>query len=81
LGNINTRLTTHDQLVGEGRRGSGMKMMEIVKFSCPYGRISHRRDILERVYEEKKQKYAKREIEKGRSTSDSGDYLVDESNF
>jgi hypothetical protein len=33
-------------------------MIEIVEFSCPYGYISHGRDSLIKVYEEKKRKYA-----------------------
>jgi hypothetical protein len=39
-------------------RQDGRKMMEILEFSCPYGYISHGRNSLERVYEQKKQKYA-----------------------
>jgi hypothetical protein len=34
------------------------RMIEIVKFSCPYGYISHGRDSLRKVYEEKKRNYA-----------------------
>jgi hypothetical protein len=34
------------------------RMIEIVEFSCPYGYISHGRDSLIKVYEEKKRKYA-----------------------
>jgi hypothetical protein len=34
------------------------KMIEIIEFSCPYGYISHGRDSLIKVYEEKKRKYA-----------------------
>jgi hypothetical protein len=31
--------------------------MEILEFSCPYGYVSHGRNTLERVYEEKRNKY------------------------
>jgi 3-dehydroquinate dehydratase len=34
------------------------RLLEIIEFSCPYGHISHGRDALERVYEQKKNKYA-----------------------
>jgi hypothetical protein len=34
------------------------RMIEIVEFSCPYGYISHGRDSLRKVYEEKKRKDA-----------------------
>ena len=37
--------------------GNGTKMMEILEFSCPYGKISRGKDALERVYMEKKRKY------------------------
>jgi hypothetical protein len=43
--------------IDEGGRPE-VKMMEIVEFSCPYGHISHRRNTLERVFKEKKRKYA-----------------------
>jgi hypothetical protein len=33
------------------------KVIEIIEFSCPYGRTSHGQNTLERVYEEKKRKY------------------------
>jgi hypothetical protein len=33
------------------------KTLEIVEFSCPYGYVSRGRKTLERVYEEKKEKY------------------------
>jgi hypothetical protein len=33
------------------------KMLEIVEFSCTYGRISHERDTLEFTYQQKKSKY------------------------
>jgi hypothetical protein len=33
-------------------------LLEIIEFSCPSGHISHGRDALERVYEQKKNKYA-----------------------
>jgi hypothetical protein len=46
---------------GVRRRGGESretKMTEIVEFSCPYGYVSYGRNTLERVYEEKKRKYA-----------------------
>jgi hypothetical protein len=41
-----------------GQEQRERKMMEIVEFSCPYGFISREQDTLERVYNQKKQKYA-----------------------
>jgi hypothetical protein len=37
--------------------GNELKTFEIIEFSCPYGYVSHGRNSLERVYEEKKRKY------------------------
>jgi hypothetical protein len=42
----------------EGNVRNDVNVIEILEFSCPYGHISHGRDSLERVYEEKKRKYA-----------------------
>jgi hypothetical protein len=42
--------------VGIGR--NERRLPEIIEFSCPYGHISHGRDALERVCEQKKNKYA-----------------------
>jgi hypothetical protein len=39
----------------EGRAG---RVMEILKFSCPYGYVSHERDTLATVCEQKKAKYS-----------------------
>jgi hypothetical protein len=43
----------------QGRRDEA-NVLEMLEFSCSYGCISHERDSLERVYEEKQRKYAER---------------------
>jgi hypothetical protein len=42
---------------GEKEGGREQRIIEILEFSCPYGYISHGRNTLEKVYEEKKAKY------------------------
>jgi hypothetical protein len=40
------------------REGRGGRMLEILEFSCPYGYVSHERDTLAAVYEQKRAKYS-----------------------
>jgi hypothetical protein len=40
------------------REGNGGRVTEILEFSCPYGYVSHGRDTLATVYEQKKAKYS-----------------------
>jgi hypothetical protein len=41
----------------EGEGGREQRIIKILEFSCPYSCISHGRNTLEKVYEEKKAKY------------------------
>jgi hypothetical protein len=50
------RIEIDDQ--GERTETNEGRMMEILEFSYPYGHISHGSDSLQRVYTEKKRKYA-----------------------
>jgi hypothetical protein len=42
----------------EGGQANGETTLELIEFSCPYGRISHGRNTLEFTYRQKKEKYA-----------------------
>jgi hypothetical protein len=46
------RQASRDQATQENEN----RMLELVDFSCPYGRISHRKETLELTYEYKKEK-------------------------
>jgi hypothetical protein len=43
---------------GAGHQENEERIIEILEFSCPYGRIAHERDTLEFTYNQKKAKYA-----------------------
>ena len=47
-----------DNQTGTKSQENENRMLELLEFSCPYGRISHGKDTLELTYQHKKEKYA-----------------------